>query len=150
MTIAPIQRRFPVKAPPERAFALFTERMHDWWPREHSIATEPRVAIVMEPKTDGRWYELGEAGAQCDWGKVLAWEPPLRLVLAWQITAEWKYDPAFLTEVELGFVPEGSGTLVTFEHRNLERYGAQAAAIADQLRNGWPGILDRYAASVEG
>lgn len=149
MTIAPIRRSFPVKAPPERAFALFTGRMHDWWPRSHSIATEPRAAIVMEGRAEGRWYEVGEGGAECDWGKVLAWEPPHRLLLAWQITGEWKYDPDFVTEVELGFAPEGSGTLVTFEHRNLERFGAHAAAIADQLRNGWPGILDFYAALVE-
>ncbi len=150
MTVAPITRSFTVKAPPERAFALFAGRMHDWWPPNHTIASEPRAGIVLEPHVGGRWGEIGTGGAETDWGKVLVWEPPHRLVLAWQITSAWKYDPDFVTEVELGFAPEGTGTRVTFEHRNLERYGANAAAIADQFRNGWPGILDQYLALAEG
>ena len=75
--------------------------------------------------------------------------PPSRLLLGWQINSQWTYDPGFVTEVELTFVPaEGGGTLVRLEHRNLERFGADAAKHADLLRGGWPfyvGEFSKYA-----
>jgi len=150
MTIAPITRTFTVKAPPERAFTLFAERMHDWWPRAHSLGTGTRAAIVMEPHADGRWFELNEEGDEKMWGKVLAWQPPLRLLLGWQLNHEWVYDPELVTEVELVFAPEGTGTRVTFEHRNLERYGVYAETVAGELGGGWPGIIDLYAGLANG
>lgn len=149
MTIAPIRRTISVAVPPERAFDLFTGRMHDWWPTDHSISSEPRAAIVMEPEVDGWWGEIGDGGARTQWGKVLAWEPPGRLLLAWQINAQWTYDPDLITDLELNFAPEGHNTVVTLEHRNLERFGDSAAQIAETLRNGWPGVLDRYASRAQ-
>jgi uncharacterized protein YndB with AHSA1/START domain len=78
----------------------------------------------MEPRVGGRWYERGDDGSTCDWGRVLAWEPNSRLVLSWDITADWQYDPALQTEIEVRFVAEGdSRTRVEFEHRRLDRYG---------------------------
>jgi uncharacterized protein YndB with AHSA1/START domain len=77
---------------------------------------------------------------------VLAWEPPSRLLLAWQIDAGWRFDPALVTELELTFAPAaGGGTRVRLEHRNLERFGAEAARHAEQLDGGWPGFLGGYA-----
>ena len=144
MTIAPIRRTIEVAVPPDRAFTLFTERMHDWWPTEHSISDDPRAAVVMEPQIDGWWGEIGERGTRTQWGKVLAWAPPARLLLAWQINAQWQYDPGLITELELRFATAGHNTLVTLEHRNLERFGESAAEMAEILRNGWPGVVDRF------
>jgi len=145
MTIAPIRRTIEVAVPPQRAFTLFATRMHDWWPMGHSISDDPRVGIEMESQVGGWWGQIGERGTRTQWGKVLAWEPPGRLLLAWQINAEWCYDPDLVTELELTFTPVGSNTLVVLEHRNLDRFGASAEKIAEQLRNGWPGVVQHYA-----
>jgi hypothetical protein len=142
MSIAPIVRKVEVKAPPARAFELFASRMADWWPRGRTVGKNPHVAIVIEPRVDGRWFERDAEGEEMRWGKVLAWEPPSRLLLGWQLTSTWAYDPNFLTEVELTFAPvEGGGTLVTLEHRDLERFGADAERHAASLGGGWPGLL---------
>jgi uncharacterized protein YndB with AHSA1/START domain len=148
MTIAPIRRSIEVAVPPERAFALFTGRMHDWWPMGHSISEDPRVEIQMEGHAGGWWGEIGESGTRAQWGKVLAWEPPGRLLLAWQIDAQWRYDADLVTELELTFTPIQTNTLVTLEHRNLERFGESAEQMAEQLRNGWPGLVQQYADCV--
>jgi uncharacterized protein YndB with AHSA1/START domain len=146
MTIAPIVHKVQVKAPPARAFELFATRIEEWWPKGQTIGQNPHVAIVIEPKPGGQWFERDAEGNETQWGKVLAWEPPSRLLLAWQISTQWRYDPELLTEVKLTFVPaEGGGTLVTMEHRNLERFGTDAAGHAGRLNGGWPGFLGRYA-----
>jgi uncharacterized protein YndB with AHSA1/START domain len=82
------------------------------------------VDAVIEPRVGGRWYERGDDGTTCDWGRVLAWEPHARLVLTWDITADWQYDPALQTEIEVRFIAEGeASTRVELEHRRLDRYG---------------------------
>ena len=145
MTIAPIVRRVRVKAEPARAFELFAARMADWWPKSRTIGKQPHVAIIAEPRAGGQWLERDADGAETPWGKVLAWEPPARLLLGWQINTQWQFDPDFLTEVELTFVPaETGGTLVTLEHRNLERFGADAAAHAASLNGGWPVFIAEF------
>jgi uncharacterized protein YndB with AHSA1/START domain len=145
MTIAPIVHRVRVKAPPSRAFDLFATRIGDWWPKGRTIGRNPHVAILVEPMAGGRWFERDAQGDETCWGKVLAWEPPSRLLLAWQINAQWVFDPTLLTEVELTFEPaEGGGTLVTLEHRDLERFGAGAAGHAGQLDSGWPRFIARF------
>jgi uncharacterized protein YndB with AHSA1/START domain len=146
MTIAPIVRTVIVKASPQRAFGAFTANMGEWWPKDHTIATQPFVQVILEPRVGGRWFERAADGTETQWGKVLSWDPPGRAVLAWQINADWTYDPALVTEVEMLFADQGDGTtLVTLEHRNLERVGAKAAALSDQLGNGWPGLLQKFA-----
>src|SRR6185369_8306843 len=90
----------------------------------------------------------GEDGSECNWGKVLAWDPPHRLVLAWQISAEWQYDAGFETEVEVRFVPDGAGTTrVELEHRKLEAFGEKMAAVRGAIGGdgGWTGILQKFA-----
>jgi uncharacterized protein YndB with AHSA1/START domain len=146
MTIAPIVRTVTVKASPKRAFDAFTAHMHQWWPADHSIAAQPRDALILEPHAGGQWFERAADGTETHWGKVLAWEPPGRVLLAWQINSSWAYDPDLVTEVEMSFVDQGDGvTLVTLEHRNLERFGDGAQALSDQLGNGWPGLLQKFA-----
>jgi uncharacterized protein YndB with AHSA1/START domain len=146
MTIAAIVKNVDVACPPRRAFELFSQRMGEWWPAGLTIGATPMKAVVIEPRTGGRWYERGEDGGETGWGKVLDWAPPVRLLLAWQITAAWKFDPEFETELELTFTPLGEGTRVRLEHRNLERFGEGAEAMAAQLGGGWPGIVEGFAA----
>jgi uncharacterized protein YndB with AHSA1/START domain len=146
MTIAPIVRTVTVKASPQRAFDAFTAHMGQWWPADHSIAAQPRETLVMEPQAGGRWFERSADGTETEWGKVLAWDPPGRVLLAWQINSSWAYDPGLVTEVEMSFADQGDGaTLVTLEHRNLERLGENAETMAGQLGNGWPGLLQKFA-----
>jgi uncharacterized protein YndB with AHSA1/START domain len=143
VSIAPIVKSVRVKANPARAFDLFATHMAQWWPR--GIGKNPHASIVVEPREGGRWFERDAQGNETQWGKVLAWEPPSRLLLAWQINSEWSYDPTVNTEVELKFAEaEGGGTLVTLEHRNLERFGKDAAKHSDRLRGGWPTHLEQY------
>jgi uncharacterized protein YndB with AHSA1/START domain len=149
MTIAPIEKQILVEAPQERAFRVFTESFDAWWPREHHIGKADMKAAVLECKPGGRFYEKGIDGSECEWGKVLVWEPPRRLIIAWQITAEWKYDPSFVTELEINFVAEGAKrTRVELEHRNLDRHGDAAAALRDMLDKGWVGPLEKLAAVI--
>jgi uncharacterized protein YndB with AHSA1/START domain len=114
-----------VKAPQDVAWRMFTERMGIWWPlATHKIGKAKAVGVVIEPRVGGRWYERGDDGSTCDWGRVLSWEPHSRLVLSWEISADWQYDPKLKTEVEVRFIPEGKdGTRVELEHRHLDRYG---------------------------
>jgi uncharacterized protein YndB with AHSA1/START domain len=81
--------------------------MDAWWPRTNHIGKVEMKRAVLEPKKGGRWYEIGVDDSECNWGKVLSWDPPRRLLLAWQITADWQYEPNLITEVEVTF-KEGS------------------------------------------
>ena len=144
-----VRQSIVVDASPERAFYVFTDGMTSWWPIDsHSIGDRPMAEAVIEPRTGGRWYERGDDGRECDWGRVLAWEPPDRVVLTWQISAEWRSDPAIHTEIEVRFTPEGDGrTRVDLEHRGLESFGERT----EQMRaifgsdGGWKGLLRRFA-----
>lgn len=150
-TITPIRKQIIVTASPGTAFDVFTAGMSQWWNPQYSIGQEPLASIVVEPHEGGRWYERGEQGSECDWGRVLVWEPPRRVVLAWQITADWSYDPDVHTELEVTFSPDGpQRTRVELEHRGLEALGEQAdsmRAIFDSP-SGWAGLLERLATAV--
>jgi uncharacterized protein YndB with AHSA1/START domain len=149
-----VRQSIVVDAPPDRAFAVFTEGMSSWWPLEsYSIAPGPMAAAVVEPREGGRWFERSDDGSECDWGRVLAWEPPDRVVLAWQISPEWKYDAGLHTEIEVRFTAEDDNrTRVDLEHRKLENYGE----LAEQMRailgsdNGWNTLLGRFAGAAAG
>jgi len=146
MSIAPVLHSVEVKAPPARAFELFTAHMGKWWPKGKTLAPNSHADILMEPRSGGRWYERDADGNEIQWGKVLAWEPPGRVLLGWQLDGQWRYDPDFLTELELSFAPlAGGGTRVTLEHRNLERYGADAETYAGKLNGGWPTYMTHFA-----
>ncbi len=149
---APVRRSVVVKVGMERAFAAFTGNIGKWWPRTHSIGATPPSDIVVEQRAGGRCYEVGTDGAECTWGKVLLWEPPTRFILGWQLDANWKYDPALVTEVEVSFTALGAGeTRVDLEHRNLERFGAAATRVRDAIgsEGGWSAILKTFVAHAE-
>jgi uncharacterized protein YndB with AHSA1/START domain len=122
-----VRRVVSVDAPQAVAWRVFTEKMGTWWPlTNYKIGKANAVDAVIEPHVGGRWYERGEDGSTCDWGRVLSWEPPSHLVLSWDISADWQPDPTLKTEIEVRFIPEGeSVTRVEFEHRHLDRYGAR-------------------------
>jgi len=122
-----VRKVVSVQAPQTVAWRVFTQNMQVWWPLAHyKIGKANAVDAIIEPHVGGRWYECGEDGSTCDWGSVLVWEPHSRLVLSWDITADWQYDPALKTEVEVRFIAEGDAcTRVEFEHRRLDRYGAR-------------------------
>lgn len=148
---APVRKTITVKAPAQRAFEVFTARMGRWWRPDHHIGETALKDVVLEPKVGGRWYEVGVDGRTCEWGKVLAWEPPQRIVLAWQLDQDWKYDPGLITELEVRFVAEGALTRVELEHRNIERFGAKAAAVRAALDSpdGWNGALAAFVTVAE-
>ena len=148
MTIATLVKSVTVKAPPARAFDMFTGKMGLWWKPGTTLGKSPHKDMVVEPRDGGRWYEVDANDTEIQWGKVLAWQPPSRVLLAWQINAQFKYDPDFVTEVELTFAKAEGGTLVTLEHRNLERFGDQAEKFTSMLGSGWAGHLDELAAFI--
>jgi uncharacterized protein YndB with AHSA1/START domain len=146
ITVAPVRKSIRVAAAPNRAFHVFTEGMSRWWLKSHSINRSPIKDIVMEPRTGGRWFERGEDGSECEWGKVLAWEPPARLRLAWQIMQSWSFDPDLRTEVEIRFIADGAGTRIELEH-HLDGYGAAAEQMFQIFDSpkGWSGLLESFA-----
>jgi uncharacterized protein YndB with AHSA1/START domain len=150
-TTVAVRRSITVNAAPERAFDVFTAGFSTWWPIEsHHIGAAMATEVVIEPRAGGRWFERDAEGTETPWGRVLAWEPPSRLLLAWQINSRWTYDPDLTTELELTFAPlDGGGTRVRLEHRDLERFGADAAQHADSLRRGWPGFMTDFAAYAD-
>jgi uncharacterized protein YndB with AHSA1/START domain len=152
VTIAPVRKTLTVKATPARAFEVFTALQSRWWPPSHSILKSPFKEAVIEPRQGGRWYHIGEDGSTCETGFVRVWEPPSRLVLVWQLDAQWRYDKDLDTEVEVSFIPEGDVTRVEFEHRHIERMGegAETARAAVDGPGGWTGILEAFRKSVDG
>jgi uncharacterized protein YndB with AHSA1/START domain len=130
---------------------VFSEGFDSWWPRQHSIVGSPQKQAVIECREGGRWYEVGEDGSICEWGKVLTWSPPDRLVLAWQIDGAWHFNPDFLTEIEIVFTSEGENrTTVQLEHRYLERYeGTETLRRDVGSVNGWSFVLGLFAGKAE-
>jgi uncharacterized protein YndB with AHSA1/START domain len=151
---ASVRRSILVAATQAHAFAVFTAGFGSWWPLEsHHIGLQPARSAVIEPRVGGRWFEQGIDGSECRWGRVLVWEPPARLVLCWQLSAEFRYDPELHTEIEIRFIAEAErSTRVELEHRGLEAYGeaAQRMRSAFDSENGWAGILQNYAAAAGG
>jgi uncharacterized protein YndB with AHSA1/START domain len=147
-----VRKAVSVQAPPGVAWRVFTEKMGTWWPlATHKIGRAEAVDAVIEPRVGGRWYERGDDGSTCDWGLVLVWEPPSRLVLSWDISADWQPDATLKTEVEVRFIAEGAnGTRVELEHRRLDRYGARR----DEMRRifdtegGWGRLLALFASAA--
>jgi uncharacterized protein YndB with AHSA1/START domain len=147
-TSADVRRSVTVQGSPAHAFDVFTAAMTGWWPLDtHTIGAQPAAAVVIEPREGGRWFERAADGSETDWGRVLVWEPPHRLVLTWEITPDWRHDAAIATEIELGFhAEEGDRTRVELEHRGLESYGAAAEQMRSVFESdgGWSGLLARF------
>jgi len=147
--VAPVRQSVVVNVGLERAFGAFTGDIGRWWPRTHSIGSTPPVDVIVEKRPGGRCYELGTDGAECEWGKILLWEPPTRFILGWQLDPNWKYDPGLITEVEVTFTAlTANETRIDLEHRNLERFGDQASRVRDAIGSdgGWLAILKSFVA----
>jgi uncharacterized protein YndB with AHSA1/START domain len=140
-----------VDAPIERAFGVFTEDFGRFKPREHNLLAVEIAETVFEPRVGGHLYDRGVDGSECRFARVLAYEPPRRVVLGWDISPHWQLevDPAQASEVEVRFTAEAANrTRVDLEHRNLERHGEGWEGLTDGLGGdaGWPLYLKRFAA----
>ena len=148
-TVPPLNGTITVSVPLERAFAVFTGSIGTWWPRDYHIGQADMAEAVLEQRPGGRWYERGVDGSECDWGTVLTWEPPRRLIVTWQINGQWQYDPdpGHASEIEVRFTAAGPDqTTVELEHRLLERLvGGQAIGEAIRGGGGWTAILELFA-----
>jgi uncharacterized protein YndB with AHSA1/START domain len=147
-----VRSEIVLNVPAARAFQLFTERFDQIKPREHNMLRVDIAKSVFEPKVGGRVYDLGADGTECQWGRVLTYEPPNRIVFTWEISPHWQIesDLARASEVEVRFIPEGEGrTRIELVHRNLERHGEGWQSLADGVRGdqGWPLYLQRFAAA---
>jgi uncharacterized protein YndB with AHSA1/START domain len=151
-TTVRVYKTITVRASQERAFAVFTEGYGTWWPREHHLGEADLADAIIEPFVGGRYYEKCVDGSECDWGRVLAYEPPTRLVLSWHLQGDWRYDPdpAKASEIEVRFIAEGPNqTRVALEHRHIERHDlAERVVEGIDSPDGWSGILLSYAEKV--
>jgi uncharacterized protein YndB with AHSA1/START domain len=152
MTEAPVVRHHVVvDGTPERAFATFTERLGDFKPPEHNLLDSPIAETVFEPRVGGHILDRGEDGSECRWARVLAFEPPDRLVFSWDIGPTWQLetDPANASEVEVRFLADGPDrTRVELEHRHLDRHGPGWQSVYEGVNDeqGWPLYLARFGA----
>lgn len=149
-----VHAEITLNVPLERAFNLFVGRFDHIKPREHNMLAVDIAASVFEPKIGGRVYDRGVDGSECQWGRVLAFEPPRRLVFSWDISPQWQIetDPARTSEVEIKFVSEGeSRTRIELEHRHLDRHGEGWQGLAAGVRGdqGWPLYFERYAQAAQ-
>lgn len=152
---ATVKRTLRVSVPIDFAFRMLTQKMGTWWPASHHIGKTPFTEIVVEPHAGGRWFERDIAGAECDWGRVLVWEPPKRVVLSWHLQPDWHYDPDLsrASEVCFEFLAEGPGaTRLEFEHRQLERHGEgwEKLRAGVDSPGGWTGVLTEFECSLTG
>ena len=148
---APLHKSIRVNAGQAHAFKTFVA--FRWWPKGYSIlpSRSPQMFVSLEPRVGGRWFERGEDGSECDWGEVLVWDPPNRLVVTWQVNHEFQPSPDIVTEIEVMFVPDGvNATEVKLEHRHFERLGdaAEKARLRIDGPNGWSGLLEKFAAEA--
>lgn len=152
-TVPALHATATVSLPPAQAFEFFTGSMNRWWPSEYHIGGADMVDTVLEPWVGGRWYERGADGSECDWGRVLAWEPPHRLVVTWQINGHWRFDddPRHASEIEVRFTPDGlDQTTVDLDHRHLDRL-VDGQTMHDQIvqaGGGWSAVLERFATTA--
>jgi uncharacterized protein YndB with AHSA1/START domain len=147
--VEPVRKSVVVDAGVERAFALFINKFDAIKPREHNLLSVPIAETVFEPRVGGHIYDVGMDGSRCEWSRVLAYEPPSRVVFSWDIGPTWRLenDPAKASEVEVRFIAEsGDRTRVELEHRHLDRHGTGWRAVADGVDGeaGWPLYLSRY------
>jgi uncharacterized protein YndB with AHSA1/START domain len=146
---ASIRTEVVVEAPIERAFRVFTERFDRIKPREHNMLGVDIAESVFEPRAGGRVYDRGADGSECQWGRVLAYEPPERIVFTWDISPRWQIEPDLSrsSEVEVRFIPEtAERTLVELEHRHLDRHGEGWEGLREGVAGdqGWPLYLGRF------
>jgi uncharacterized protein YndB with AHSA1/START domain len=144
-----VRAQIVIDVPIEHAFAVFTENA-EWKPPEHNLLGVEIAESIFEAREGGHVYDRGVDGSECRWARVLVYEPPDRIVLAWLITPQWRIDPeaAGTSEVEVRFIAEApERTRVEIEHRHLERHGPGWESMRDAVGapDGWPLYLRRLA-----
>jgi uncharacterized protein YndB with AHSA1/START domain len=122
------------------AFDIWVRDTSRWWPLDHTVSAEPGLSVVFEPHSGGRIYERTPTGEEYDWGAVLVWEPPHRLVYLWHIAA----DRSDATEVEVTFSDADAATIVRIVHRGWERLGARGEDLRERNRRGWESLIPHY------
>jgi uncharacterized protein YndB with AHSA1/START domain len=149
--IAAVRKSVRVKAPIERAFDVFTAGLTRWWPHDHGVGKKPIEKVLMEPRLGGRWLEISKDGTETSVATITHWEPPHRLVMVWQVNAQWEPDTAMKSEVDVRFRTEGpDATLVELVHHKFETMGAEAgASMRGDVDGGWPGLLERFVHEAE-
>jgi uncharacterized protein YndB with AHSA1/START domain len=145
-----VRRQIVVEAPIERAFTVFTDRFGDFKPPEHNLLGAPIAETVFEPRVGGGITDRATDGSECRWARILAYDPPDRVVFSWDISPRWtiETDQAQASEVEVRFYAETPDrTRVELEHRHIDRHGPGWEAVAEAIDGpeGWPLYLDRYA-----
>lgn len=142
--VAPVVKTVTVEAPVERAFAVFTREIGSWWPTEtHSLHPGDVERVVWEEFAGGALYEIAPDGDRAQWATVLQWEPPHRLVIAWQVNPD-----RLGTEVEVRFTDEAGRTRVDLEHRGWENLEVEGAEIRAAYDTGWDHVLGRFVAGA--
>jgi uncharacterized protein YndB with AHSA1/START domain len=143
--IDPLLIDLDVDCPPGHAFAMWTGRCGQWWPRGHSVSGVP-AAVVLEPRLGGRIFERTRDGVEIDWGEITCWEPPVRLAYRWHL----RRDQTEATDVEIQFGAGATGTArLRIRHSGWERLGADADPWREANRGGWSGVLPAFAAACE-
>ncbi|RWK60064.1 SRPBCC family protein [Mesorhizobium sp.] len=148
--VTSVKQSIVVEAPIERAFKVFTEEFGSFKPPEHNMLAVPIAETVFERRVGGYLYDRGTDGSECRWARVLAYEPPSRVLLSWDISPQWQIetDPDKTSEWEVRFTSEtAERTRVELEHRNLERHGQGWESERDGVASdqGWPLYLKRFA-----
>ncbi|HVH81878.1 MAG TPA: SRPBCC family protein [Stellaceae bacterium] len=150
LVIEPVHKIIQVRAPIAHAFDVFTVGLTRWWPPNQGIGKKPIAKVLMEPKLGGRWLEIAEDGTETVVATITDWDRPHRVVLRWQVNAQWKPDPTMGSEVDVRFIAaDPQTTTVELLHHKFETLGAQdGASMRKDVDGGWPMILDRFAAEA--
>jgi uncharacterized protein YndB with AHSA1/START domain len=141
-----------VTAPPERAYAVFTEGLDGWWLRSHHVQTGELARVGVDPHVGGRVWEENDAGEVCDWGNVLTWDPPHTFAFSWRIGTDWGVPApdAPASRVTVHFMPTDAGTRVELVHDRLDAHGPGWLQLRDSVasRGGWPSLLQQFAGAA--
>jgi uncharacterized protein YndB with AHSA1/START domain len=148
-----VQTSIVVDAPIKRAFSFFTEGIGSWFPSEYNLLDTEIVERVFEPRVGGQVYDRGADGSECHWARVLAYEPPTRVVISWDISPQWQIETDLekTSEIEVRFIPDGPDrTRLELEHRNIDRHGEGWEQTRESVGGdgGWPGCLRSFAERV--
>ena len=148
VTESSVKKSVTVKCSLEHAFEIFTKHIELWWPKEHHIGKSALERVTLEEKDGGRWFERCVDGSTCDWGRVLTYRPPSKVVLAWHLDTRFEYDPdpSHASRLEVTFHDLGGGQVrVDLVHSELEKHGAGWQKMRESLAGGWVGIMESYA-----
>jgi uncharacterized protein YndB with AHSA1/START domain len=133
-----VRKSITIDAPAAHVFTVFSEHFDAWWPRKQHIGRTEKFSAILEPRVGGRWYEKSVDGSECDWGRVLAWDPPRVL------EHEWIQPGLDISVVRYDLEADAGGTILRLTHRRSVAPGATGG------RAGWYAYLDRLAARLDG